>query len=69
MSLDELVVSLLEEHADAEVARGMKKYMRDKFEFYGVSSPLRRSICKVLLDDSKKLDHEMLIFQIDKLWN
>ena len=36
-------------NADPERSQPMKKYMRDKFEFFGLSSPLRRSVCKEFL--------------------
>ncbi len=35
---------LFELNADAETAAGAKKYMRNKFEFYGIKSPLRKEI-------------------------
>lgn len=36
-------------NADKTKAPGMKKYMRDKFDFYGISSPIRRDIEKKVL--------------------
>lgn len=31
-------------HADAEISLQMKKYMKDRFEFYGIKSPLRSKL-------------------------
>ena len=39
----------LRKNADPERSQPMKKYMRDKFEFFGLGSPLRRSVCKEFL--------------------
>jgi 3-methyladenine DNA glycosylase AlkD len=33
-------------HADPANAIQMRKYMKDKFAFYGINSPLRKEICK-----------------------
>lgn len=35
-----------EKNADMEIAISMKKYMRDKFEFFGIPSPRRKEIYK-----------------------
>jgi len=37
-------------NADASIAVGQKAYMRDQFEFYGITAPLRRQIQKPFLD-------------------
>ncbi len=33
-------------HADSEKAAGMRKYMRDQFDFLGIPTPLRRRLAK-----------------------
>ena len=38
-----------EKHSDPVVASGAKSYMRNKSEFYGLSSPLRRQLLKEFL--------------------
>ena len=43
-----------EEKADIENAVKMSKYMRDKFKFYGLSTPNRKEIYKELLKAEKK---------------
>lgn len=48
-TLVEKVGRELRKNADPERSQPMKKYMRDKFEFFGLSSPLRKSVCKEFL--------------------
>ena len=48
-TLVEKVGKELRKNADHKRSQPMKKYMRDKFEFFGLSSPLRRSVCKEFL--------------------
>jgi len=55
-SLNSKVTTLVEKvgkellkNADHKRSQPMKKYMRGKFEFFGLSSPLRRSVCKEFL--------------------
>jgi len=43
---------LLEQNANAENAEAMKAYMKNRFEFYGVKSPLRRELQKQFLAQS-----------------
>ncbi len=43
-----------EENADEENAKAMSKYMRNKFEFYGIPSPRRKLIYKDILKQEKK---------------
>lgn len=40
------VAKELRKNADHKRSQPMKKYMRDQFEFFGLSSPLRRNVCK-----------------------
>ncbi|XP_078591828.1 uncharacterized protein LOC144870926 [Branchiostoma floridae x Branchiostoma japonicum] len=51
--------------ADSAKAIQMKRYMRDQFEFYGLSAPERRAIDKQVLTDFKSLDvkshHQLLL--------
>ena len=42
MSKYEKIKSEFENHADRERAAGMKKYMRDQFEFYGIPAMERK---------------------------
>jgi len=52
-----------EENRDAENAIAMSKYMRDMFKYYGIPTPLRKSIYKELLKKEKLnsiIDWELL---------
>lgn len=68
MSFAKELVDLLEEAGDPERAPRMMDYMRGQFEFYGVSAPIRKAVCKNHFALSKKLDHDDLIEQVDRLW-
>jgi 3-methyladenine DNA glycosylase AlkD len=51
---------LYESYADPEVAEYMKKYMKDRSDFFGIKSPLRRELTKIhyqrygLIPDDRK---------------
>ncbi|XP_078376493.1 uncharacterized protein LOC144659838 [Oculina patagonica] len=79
--LVEKVARELRKNADPKRSPPMKKYMRDKFDFFGLSSPLRKSVCKEFLqqklnsDDTRKFvvllwakpEREFQYFAIDYL--
>lgn len=44
MSKYETIKEMFEEHANSEKAIGMKKYMRDLFDYYGIATPERKLI-------------------------
>jgi len=53
MIVNEFINLLSEEfkiHADVVIAKQQKAYMKDKFEFYGLKAPVRRSLQKPFLD-------------------
>ncbi len=68
MSFAQEIIELLKEAGDPERAPAMMDYMRGQFEFYGVSAPNRKAVCKVHFALSKKLDHDTMIEQVDLLW-
>ncbi len=43
-------------HADANKAADMKRYMRDQFDYFGIPTPLRRSLAKPLFRELKQAD-------------
>jgi len=57
------------EHANAEKAAGMKAYMRNQFEFFGVDSTTRRSIVAEILRKNGKPDLPVLIGLTGLLWS
>ena len=65
-TLVEKVGRELRKNADPKKSQPMKKYMRDKFEFYGLSSPIRRSVCKEFLQ--VKLNSEDIRKFVALLW-
>ena len=48
------LIKILEENANEENSRQMKAYMRNQFDFYGIKTPLRRSLSKPYLLELKK---------------
>ena len=65
-TLVEKVGRELRKNADPKRSQPMKKYMRDKFEFFGLSSPLRKSVCKEFLQ--QKLNSEETRKFVFLLW-
>lgn len=62
------LIELFEQHADFEKATQMSAYMKNKFPFYGIQTPLRRKLyAEVIKSDKKKghLDWHLL----DEAWN
>ncbi len=55
---------MYKEHADAKQAAAMAKYMRDQFEFFGLSSPLRKATDKEFLSKNGMPELEELPFII-----
>lgn len=60
------VAQELRKNANPQKSQPMKKYMRDQFEFFGLSSPLRRSVCKELMQ--QKLNSEDIRKFVLSLW-
>lgn len=54
--------------ANSEYAYQMKKYMRGKFEYLGIKSPLRREISKVFLQKENRPPVSSVINISIKLW-
>lgn len=61
--------SKFEKSADLEAAQGAAAYMRDQFEFFGIKTPLRRELCKDLVETSKSLSEKELISLCKELWD
>lgn len=60
--------NLFEENADAEKAKGMADYMKNRFKFLGLPRPIRDFIQKELFAVYKPETAEELEFVIRKLW-
>ena len=57
-----------EKVADHETAEGAAAYMRNQFEFLGIKTPLRRELCKDLVNISKHLSEKEVIALCKELW-
>lgn len=60
--------SEFEKVADLKVAQGAAAYMRNQFEFFGIKTPLRRELCKDLVNASRNLSEKDLISLCKELW-
>lgn len=58
-----------EKHANPSIAAGAKAYMRDRSEFYGVPSPLRKSILKDFLSKAGYPPYEKLEGLVKYAWS
>lgn len=56
------------EHSNNENAYFMKKYMKDKFEYFGIKTPVRRNLVKQFLTKSNLPDVIYLKEIIKELW-
>jgi 3-methyladenine DNA glycosylase AlkD len=50
---------ILEANADNSYAASMKKYMRNKFEFFGIRSPLRKELFRTFVRDNDWPERDM----------
>ncbi|MCR5601841.1 MAG: DNA alkylation repair protein [Ruminococcus sp.] len=58
-----LIKVILEKHRNTENAAAMSKYMKNKFEFYGIAAPERKELFKDFIRSEKKtkaIDWELL---------
>ena len=63
------VIDVFKLHEDPVAAGPMTKYMKDKFAYYGISSPLRKQISKPLLHRSALPKIEEVPIVARELWN
>ena len=63
------LVRELSAHADAELAKGMKAYMRDQFEYFGIKSPIRRQIVRSFFKEQGLPELELKNRIIQELWS
>jgi len=68
ISLNQLS-TILESHGNSEYADAMRAYMKNKFDFLGIKTPLRRQITNEFMAQSKMLSHDELIDLLDYLWD
>jgi 3-methyladenine DNA glycosylase AlkD len=65
----ESIKSLFSQNSNTENAFFMKKYMKNKFEFYGIKSPLRNELCKPFLKKENLPELNDIKNIIIELWN
>jgi 3-methyladenine DNA glycosylase AlkD len=59
---------LFERNADAETATGAKKYMRNRYEFYGIKSPLRKEIIRQFHKENGLPDYDRVEEIVKDCW-
>lgn len=60
---------IFEANANAESAVWMKKYMRNKFEYYGIQTPIRKKLAIEFFNKNGKPDITMLEEIVEELWD
>ena len=63
------VLDVFKLHEDPSLAGSMSKYMRNKFEYFGINSPTRKEISKPLLSRKYTPDLEKIPDIVMELWN
>lgn len=63
------IQTTLFQNSNSENAFLMKKYMKNKFDFYGIKSPLRKELCKPFLKKEIIPDIAQIEKIIKELWN
>ena len=56
-------------NADATIAKGSKAYLLNQFEFYGIKTPLRRTLCKAFYKANHINDHTELSTIVKQCFN
>lgn len=60
------IQTTLQAHADATRAPAMRAYMREQFTFLGITTPIRRAVCKDLLRNKQSAPELLALAQ--QLW-
>ena len=71
MNIDEFVRLTVSKMGEVRVeadAAPMKKYMKERFEFFGVKSPARKNVQRELKVYWKNLDNDRLFTYAEELW-
>lgn len=62
------VIQLFQEHADAEQAGQMSQYMRNKFPFLGIRSPLRNELLKKIYAEFELPQGDALLTEVEAIF-
>lgn len=68
MELSAEIIKRLSSHENRDVAIGMEKYMRNKFSYYGLTSPERKLLVKPYIPNTRNLGLDDLFESIFSLW-
>ena len=63
------VITLFKQHANDENAINQKAYMRNQFEFFGISSPIRKELQRPFMQKENLPPKEELTKIVKTLWN
>ncbi len=64
----QLIRNTMVEHANFILAKGMQKYMKDHYSFYGVNSPTRKQLLKTLYTSEGKPEPQVVRSLALLLW-
>ncbi|MCF8009428.1 MAG: DNA alkylation repair protein [Halanaerobiales bacterium] len=62
------IKSVFKDIANPENAKQQKKYMRNKFEFFGIKAQARRKATNKFIKKDRRLDYENIEVVIKRLW-
>lgn len=62
------IIGTFKSHEDLDKRQQMSDYMRGQFDYYGLTSPIRRELSKPYLKELPKEDKASLFELIDLLW-
>lgn len=62
------IISIFVRHANQELARGMKAYMKERFEFYGIQAVKRRELQRPFLIKTNLPDKWEAFDLMQKMW-
>lgn len=65
----EQIIEVYKLNANPALAKDMKAYMKDNFEFFGVKSPARKELNRIFLREVKHLSKDEFNKLIQQLWD
>ncbi|MBK7964674.1 MAG: DNA alkylation repair protein [Bacteroidetes bacterium] len=67
--LTKKIIVAFDAHLDDELAIGMKAYMKGRFDYLGIKSPVRAEILKPFFLEVKELETKEWMLVVEQLWN
>ena len=62
------IIQTFKSHEDLDKRKQMSDYMRGQFDYFGLTSPIRKELCKPYLKELPKEDKTALFELIELLW-